>query len=142
MFRERLKSLRQQRGLTQKALSVDLFVSQQTVAKWELGTSSPNPEMLASIARYFGVSSEYLLGLSDEPTYITTTTFDDGLVLEAEGTTKEPPTLEERERLEAAIKGGLYSTGPILPDDELEKRIEAVLRRMLADEKDNGNKDL
>lgn len=94
------------------------------------------------LADLYRVSLDYLVGRTDEPTYIATTTFGDGLVLEAEGTTKEPPTLEERERLEAAIKGGLYSTGPILPDDELEKRIEAVLRRMLADEKDNGNKDL
>lgn len=142
MFAERLRFLRKKKKLSQVVLAERLGVANGTVAMWELGKREPDMKMCSRIADFFGVSIDYLVGRTDEPTYIATTTFDDGLVLEAESTTKEPPTLEERERLETAIKGGLYSTGPILPDDELEKRIEAVLRRMLADEKGNENKDL
>lgn len=138
----RIKELRDKKGLQQRDLANTLGMAPSTLSQYETGKRKPDIDTLEKIADFFGVSIDYLVGRTDEPTYIATTTFDDGLVLEAEGTTKEPPTLEERKRLEAAIKGGLYSTGPILPDDELEKRIEAVLRRMLADEKDNGNKDL
>ena len=138
----RLKQLRLKNGYTQQYLASWLGIDRTTYVKYERGYSEPSMDKFIRLSDLYRVSLDYLVGRTDEPTYIATTTFDDGLVLEAEGTTKEPPTLEERERLEAAIKGGLYSTGPILPDDELEKRIEAVLRRMLADEKDNGNKDL
>lgn len=66
MFSERLKLLRAAHHVSQSALGKDLFVSQQAVAKWELGTASPNPEMIAKIAKYFDVSTDYLLGRTDE----------------------------------------------------------------------------
>lgn len=66
MFSERLKLLRATHHVSQSALGKDLFVSQQAVAKWELGTASPNPEMIAKIAKYFDVSTDYLLGRTDE----------------------------------------------------------------------------
>lgn len=68
MFSEQLKKLRNAKGVTQKELSEALFVSQQTVAKWETDRSTPNPEMIAKIARYFNISSDYLLELTDTPT--------------------------------------------------------------------------
>ena len=66
MFSERLKLLRAAHHVSQSALGKDLFVSKQAVAKWELGTASPNPEMIAKIAKYFDVSTDYLLGRTDE----------------------------------------------------------------------------
>lgn len=65
MFSERLKILRSQAGMSQKELAERLFVSQQSVAKWETDKSTPNPEMVARIAEVFGVPSDYLLGISD-----------------------------------------------------------------------------
>lgn len=66
MFSERLKMLRAANHVSQSALGKDLFVSQQAVAKWELGTASPNPEMISKIAKYFDVSTDYLLGRTNE----------------------------------------------------------------------------
>lgn len=65
MFTQRLKQLRADSGLSQRALSEILHVSQQTVAKWESGGATPNPDMLAQIATHFGVSVDYLIGRSD-----------------------------------------------------------------------------
>lgn len=62
MFAIRLKELRENAELSQKALAKKLYVSQQTIAKWELNKSTPNPEMLCKIAMFFNVSADYLIG--------------------------------------------------------------------------------
>lgn len=64
MFAETLKMLRNAAHLSQKALADRLFVSQQTVAKWELDKSTPNPEMLIKIAEVFDVTVDHLVGKS------------------------------------------------------------------------------
>ncbi len=62
MLEQRLKELRKAAGFSQKTLSEKLSVSQQTVAKWETGGATPNPEMLSAIADVFEVSVDYLIG--------------------------------------------------------------------------------
>lgn len=64
-FNQRLKELREDAQLTQVRLAEQLGVVQQTVAKWEKGTASPDPETLVRLADVFGVSADYLLGRSD-----------------------------------------------------------------------------
>lgn len=64
MLNERLKTLRAQHALSQKALAEQLHVSQQTVGKWEAGGATPNPETLSKIADIFGISVDYLIGRS------------------------------------------------------------------------------
>lgn len=66
MFTTRLKSLRAQNALSQKALADQLHVSQQTVGKWEAGGATPNPDTLSHIADIFKVSVDYLLGRSEQ----------------------------------------------------------------------------
>lgn len=65
MFAQRLKSLRKQHGVSQAALAAQLQVTQQAVGKWETGRSTPDPAALASMAAYFNVSTDYLLGLAE-----------------------------------------------------------------------------
>ena len=67
MFSERLRQTRIESGMSQKQLSEKLFVSQQSVAKWEMDKSTPNPDMLSKLSEIFGVSVDYLLGNTDEP---------------------------------------------------------------------------
>lgn len=44
----------------------DIFgVSRQTVSNWQMGKSIPDIVKLTEVARYFKVSSDYLLGISD-----------------------------------------------------------------------------
>ena len=64
MFSERLRELRNEKKISQKELAEILFVSQQTVAKWETDRSTPNPEMISKIAQYFEVSSDTFVTIS------------------------------------------------------------------------------
>ena len=63
MLRERLKTLRKEKGYSQKSLSQELGVSQQAVGKWETGRSSPDPSTLARLAELLETSVDYLLGI-------------------------------------------------------------------------------
>lgn len=65
VFKNRLKELRDEKGLSQQALAKKLNYTQTCIAKWESGTRSPSIENLAVLARFFEVSADYLLGLED-----------------------------------------------------------------------------
>jgi repressor LexA len=65
MFTARLKELRKAKNVSQTLLAEVLGVSQQAVGKWESGRSSPDPQTVADIAAYFGVTADFLLGCSD-----------------------------------------------------------------------------
>jgi transcriptional regulator with XRE-family HTH domain len=65
IFCKRVKELREENNLTQKELAVKLAVTNSTVCDWEKGRSQPDLEMLAKIACFFEVKTDYLLGLED-----------------------------------------------------------------------------
>ena len=65
IFCERLKELRQERKLSTLALSQALKVSDSTISRWENEMRIPNIENLVAIAKFFGVTADYLLGLED-----------------------------------------------------------------------------
>ena len=64
-FSERLMELRKERGLSQATVAKDLGVSLGIVCYWETNKSDPTASNIAKVARYFNVSADYLLGLSD-----------------------------------------------------------------------------
>ncbi len=64
MFSNRLKELRQEKGLIQEHFAQELNVSKGAVAMWETGKRMPDSEMLKTIAKFFSVSVDYLLGES------------------------------------------------------------------------------
>lgn len=57
--------LRKERGLSQATVAKDLGVSLGIVCYWETNKSDPTASNIAKVARYFNVSADYLLGLSD-----------------------------------------------------------------------------
>lgn len=65
MFGERINILRNAYRLSQKELAESLHVSKQTVSNWENDNIAPSVEMLLKIAKFFNVSTDYLLGLDD-----------------------------------------------------------------------------
>ena len=67
MFTDRLTKLRLARGWTKKEFSAQIGKTQQTVGKWENGTNAPTFKDLVKLVELFGVTSDYLLGLSDLP---------------------------------------------------------------------------
>ncbi len=67
LFAYRVKKLRKQRGLSQKALGEASNLPATSICTLENGTSSTTIEKLILLAKFFDVSTDYLLGLKDEP---------------------------------------------------------------------------
>ncbi len=63
-FAERLKELRTERGLGQVALARELGVGKSVISLWEKGQCEPTLGNLIKMATFFGVSIDYLAGLS------------------------------------------------------------------------------
>lgn len=61
MFNERLKELREDRGLTQDQLASELNVSRSQISNYETGKFEPDIETLIFLADFFNVSLDYLL---------------------------------------------------------------------------------
>lgn len=64
-FSERLKELRIEKGLNQRKLASLVNYSQPAIARWENGLQIPNIEVAITFAKFFNVSTDYLLGLED-----------------------------------------------------------------------------
>lgn len=62
---ENFKKTRKKLKLTQSELAKKLNVSQQAVGSWETGRTEPDNEMLKNIVSILGVSTDFLLGESD-----------------------------------------------------------------------------
>lgn len=59
--------MRNDRGLTQKDVANVLHVSQNTYSQYEIGVSRYPLDATIKLAEYYGVSIDYLVGLTDEP---------------------------------------------------------------------------
>ncbi len=64
---ERLTELRNQKGLSKRELSLRFGLEQSTYGKYELGQRQPSLDVLQQLADFFEVSTDYLLGLTDNP---------------------------------------------------------------------------
>ncbi len=76
MFEDIIKQLRLNQGLNQVELAKELHVTKQCISNWENGNIAPSVDMLIKIAKYFSVSTDYLLGM-DNRRYIETTGLTD-----------------------------------------------------------------
>ena len=65
-FGERLKELRKEKGLSQKALAQALGYNQSMICFWEKRVNEPTESAIRKAALFFEVSADYLLGLSDD----------------------------------------------------------------------------
>lgn len=63
---ERLKLLRSEKGYNMRQLSIALNMPYTTYVNYEKGTREMNSEILVLISKFFGVSIDYLLGLTEE----------------------------------------------------------------------------
>jgi transcriptional regulator with XRE-family HTH domain len=66
-FQLAIKELRESNGFTQQALADALGISKGAVGNWEAGTREPNLETIKRISNLFGITSDYLVGLSSAP---------------------------------------------------------------------------
>ncbi|QAS52841.1 helix-turn-helix domain-containing protein [Halobacillus litoralis] len=63
----RLKELRREKKLTQAELGKIIHVSKVSISGYESGDRSPDTENLRELADFFGVTTDYLLGRSEDP---------------------------------------------------------------------------
>lgn len=65
VFSTRLRELMKKNRITQQQLSEKVDCSRQAISQYMDGSNAPNIDKLYNIARYFNVSADYLMGLSD-----------------------------------------------------------------------------
>ena len=66
MTGERIKLLRQDKGLSQKELAKALSIGHSTLSCYEVCRRQVPNELIVQIALFFEVTTDYLLGLEDE----------------------------------------------------------------------------
>ena len=66
-FGERLQQSRKHKGLSQRQAAEEFGITKVGYQNYEAGRRNPSLEMLPRLAKFFNVSTDYLLGLSDEP---------------------------------------------------------------------------
>ena len=64
-FAQKLRELRIEAGYSQEKLAEVFHVGRATIGHWETGLQQPSLEVIADIAKFFNVSTDYLLGLTD-----------------------------------------------------------------------------
>lgn len=67
-FGENLKLLRKQRNLTQSELGSYMGLSKAVISKYENGLGCPPFDVLIKFADFFGVTTDYLLGVAKDKT--------------------------------------------------------------------------
>lgn len=132
-FAEKVKQLRQQKGLTQKELGQKIGVSLRTVIYWEQGKTLPRQDWVyPKLAVLFGVSEEYLRGE------------DEDFILAAE---EQYGDTGRRQAMRLVNKiGGMYAGGDLSEEDMravLEAMQESYFKVKLANRKyaSNPSKD-
>ena len=63
---DRIRNLREDADLTQAELGEQINVPQRTYAYYECGERMIPPQVLIALAKFYGVSVDYLLGLTDK----------------------------------------------------------------------------
>ena len=64
---QRIRDLREDNDLTQKHMAKTLNCSQQVYSNYELGQRDIPTDILIKLSKYYKVSTDYILGLTDNP---------------------------------------------------------------------------
>ena len=62
----RIRDLREDRDITQKQIADYLHIKQNTYSQYENGQRQLPLDVLISLAKFYGTSTDYILGLTDE----------------------------------------------------------------------------
>ena len=68
MIAEKVKKLREQKGLSQAELARLLGITRSSVNAWEMGISVPSTQYIVDLAGVFDISTGYLLGVDSSST--------------------------------------------------------------------------
>ncbi len=125
-----LRELRTQKGLTQAELSKTLQVSASSIGMYEQGRREPDNETLGKIANYFNVTTDYLLGRTDEP---QGTGFQKGLLGDINGDSplaqkarETKPNLDSKDLLAQLHQEGIMLDGCPLTAADAERLRDTI----------------
>lgn len=125
MFSDKLKELREEKGLTQMQLAEILNISKSAIANYESGLREPKDNRLwKKIASYFNVTVDYLMDIPDIPTILAadTASLDGKPIIIASDTVDK--TQQHRNALADIIRNSNYT------DEQLDK-IEKIIDLMI-----------
>lgn len=71
MYFRRLRDLREDHDLMQKEVAAILGIQQTVYSRYERGFQTIPVEHLLKLADYYNVSTDYLLGRTDNPTFLS-----------------------------------------------------------------------
>ena len=63
---ERIKELRKEKGVSQLTLAKAVGVDKRAIIFWEQQVNEPKASYIVNLAKFFNVSTDYLLGLDEE----------------------------------------------------------------------------
>lgn len=125
-FSERLKLLRRESGLSQQDFANQLKTSKSSINMYERGEREPGLETLESIADYFNVDMDYLLGKAEHRNkYAWLDGIDKSVDLEVLRSQVKFENLFPIERKRYPLIGTIACGEPILANEELELYVEA-----------------
>ena len=113
---EKLVELRTSKGVTQENVAQSLCISNKTVSKWENGTSTPDLPRVVELAKYYGVTTDTLLGLSENKKQSTTEEIRSSF----EGLDRRESVLKAFETVKALVPA-MYGTVSQYNDDIYDK---------------------
>ena len=64
---KRIRDLREDKDLSQTQVAKEINVSQRTYSYYENGERTIPPEILVALAKFYNVSADYILEISDNP---------------------------------------------------------------------------
>ena len=65
-FKDRLKQLRKEKNLTLRDLASKINTTKSTLSRYETGDGQPKQDILESLANFFEVTVDYLLGRTNQ----------------------------------------------------------------------------
>ena len=68
MIADKIKILREKKGITQSELATNLGITRSAVNAWEMGISVPSTAYVVELALFFKVSTDYLLDMKETAT--------------------------------------------------------------------------
>lgn len=126
----RIRTLRQQKEITQDELGHIVNVQKSAISKYELGRAVPSTDVLKKLSDYFNVSIDYLLGLSEErtPTLSTLSLLEVGnkvqTILTERGLT--PTDIDNQANIKAGTTAKIIK-GKYTPHFDIAMKIATVL---------------
>lgn len=116
MFWEKFVSLCAEKGISPNGACAELGLSNATATKWKNG-AIPRNTTLKKVADYFGVSTSYLLGLTDDPTDVLSAQVISNL---AAGMQQVADELDKKKKPVLGLNPKLSSLIDSMSKDELE----------------------